>query len=329
MGIRWNSCIAVLFFICRLALASNTTESDLLVHWSNEWDVTNAKKVDSTEIPLPSDDNQLGVITRGPPQEAIITYNLRLGINITAHDYPFIVSLREKGRGGQHFCAGSLLSTVHILTAAHCVASPSANKRFTVKDARTFEVGVGLHDRNSSDRRHWFAVKSVHVHEQYVKVNDTIRHDIALLTLEKPVQPPLFGGKANSFKLPPNRNTNPRAGEYLIAIGWGKTTIFHDELPRLLLGARLQVITDAECAKRLKKGKTMPPEIICVDNTQTTTCGGDNGGPLFQKIGQQKFRLVGITSYFPPKCIMRNMASVFTRVSQYLPWIKAARARNI
>ncbi|OWA55725.1 hypothetical protein BV898_20113 [Hypsibius exemplaris] len=73
MGIRWNSCIAVLFFICRLARASNTTGSGLYANWSDEWDVTDATEVGSTEIPLLSKDDQLGVTTRGPPQQAIVS----------------------------------------------------------------------------------------------------------------------------------------------------------------------------------------------------------------------------------------------------------------
>ncbi|OWA50957.1 putative Chymotrypsinogen B [Hypsibius exemplaris] len=261
----------------------------------------------------------------GAPEESVVVLNPRLRVSVSAHDYPFIVSLRK--RGGQHFCAGSLLSDTHVLTAAHCVVPELTNgKRFRVINASDYEVGVGLHNRNGGNWRNWYAIKSIQPHEEYINPdNFKVLNDIALITLTKSV---LAATKAGRIELPLNRNTNPQPGDRLLTIGWGKTTVLFDDLPEDLQGARLTVITDTECAKRLGKGRTMPTTNICTDNDGATTCSGDSGGPLFKVIGTKKFQLVGITSYGWKKCTQDKKASVFTRVSQYLPWILAAQANR-
>ncbi|OQV15041.1 hypothetical protein BV898_10800 [Hypsibius exemplaris] len=59
------------------------------------------------------------------PADAIIS-----GQQVRPHKYPFVVSLQlhvevKSGERNYHFCGGSLISSVHILTAAHCLADNS------------------------------------------------------------------------------------------------------------------------------------------------------------------------------------------------------------
>lgn len=53
------------------------------------------------------------------------------------------------------------------------------------------------------------------------------------------------------------------------------------------------------------------------------SCRGDSGGPLMQFSRKlQKWYAVGIVSYGPTMCGMKNQPGIYTRVPYYLDWIK-------
>jgi len=70
---------------------------------------------------------------------------------------------------------------------------------------------------------------------------------------------------------------------------------------------------------------------LCTSNVGVTTCKGDSGGPLFTRNSstpdsednsEQPWTLTGITSFGSSYCGDRSKPAVFTRVSEYLDWIR-------
>ncbi|OWA50944.1 putative Ovochymase-2 [Hypsibius exemplaris] len=253
---------------------------------------------------------------RNVPNPIYVVPDQSAALRITPHQYPFVVSLQRVN--GEHFCGGAILSSRHIVTAAHCVLDD--DRRTT--PASQIKVGVGLHNRKAATHNDYFHVKSVRPHPRYRGQPELIS-DIAILTLAQPIPLNLRGKTARRIELPASGSVNPRPGTTVLGIGWGKNSDDRDGLPQLLEGARLQVLNQSECGRRMKgPGSTMPWEKICVDSTKASACRGDSGGPLFKKVSSGRFHLVGLSSYGTQMCAAPGMASVFTRVSHYLGWIR-------
>lgn len=74
--------------------------------------------------------------------------------------------------GWAHNCGGSIVSTMHVVTAAHCLKGYAASG---------LSIWAGTTKLNSGGDR--YAVKSFLIHPDYVEL---IRSDIGIITLEKP-----------------------------------------------------------------------------------------------------------------------------------------------
>lgn len=109
-------------------------------------------------------------------------YNGRIigGIKATK-SYPYMVSVQLNNEifsqffylevthdGWSHSCGGSIVSTRHVVTAAHCVAA--------FKDwIQHFSILAGTHQLSGNGTRYY--TESVHVHEKF----DLRKNDIALI----------------------------------------------------------------------------------------------------------------------------------------------------
>ena len=98
------------------------------------------------------------------------------------HAYPWIISLRHSSKIynnfiGKHFCAGSIISSYYILTAAHCLNNNKNNDLVAI---------VGIHDLNEELNHDLNVYKIVwkQIHENYNNINN----DIALLQVDRPIQ---------------------------------------------------------------------------------------------------------------------------------------------
>ena len=54
---------------------------------------------------------------------------------------------------------------------------------------------------------------------------------------------------------------------------------------------------------------------------QADACGGDSGGPLLHLNSDYSWMVVGIVSFGPSSCA-REVPGVYTKVANYLDWIK-------
>jgi secreted trypsin-like serine protease len=179
------------------------------------------------------------------------------------------------------------------------------------------------------------SVRQVIIHHGYK--NKTHEHDIAIVQLDEPFD---FTDRWISKICLPSAETEspyPPAGTSVLAIGWGKTerdNTASDKLQQVTL----QVIDDSTsscsnllynkevqlCASGPNKSKPFLRVKYPVFNFfRIDTCKGDSGGPLMQFTAENRWELVGITSYGNPNCTLPNRPGAYVRVSVYHNFIKS------
>lgn len=133
----------------------------------------------------------------------------------SANEYPWMVGLYRNGR---LYCGGALISTKHVLTAAHCVHS------FDRKDIKIYVGGHNISTDYVDTRR----VGRVLEHEYFDTA--TFDFDIAILELSKPVQ---FGAKVQPACLPQTQFADYSGKSAMIA-GWGRLGMMKIEFDEFL-----------------------------------------------------------------------------------------------
>lgn len=143
--------------------------------------------------------------------------------------------------------------------------------------------------------------------------------DIAILQLES-------NFTLNSHVQPielPKPNSKPTR---VIMSGWGLTDPYGTTSSDRLQVATLKVVDKYECNKNYSKfGVTILKSMICSGKYYQNSCRGDSGGPLKD---YDTNKLVGIVSFGVQGCGITGHPGVNTRVSSFIPWIKAT-VRNL
>ncbi|WP_342380818.1 serine protease [Myxococcus stipitatus] len=256
------------------------------------------------------------------------------GVEARPGSHPWIVSLQQ---GHGHFCGGSLIragnraETDIVVTAAHCI-----------DDGWTgVTVSAGAHDmRRPSAGQLSVRVAQAVAHPRYNP--DTMLNDIAVLKLERPIKLGSSTCGISSVPMRPNLKTQaatagsqimtvclPQAGESVpdntmtMVAGWGMTVEGGYELSPVLLQVAVPIINSQALAEMYGA------EGFQVDSAAMLgagyreggkdSCQGDSGGPLVVKNGE-KYVLQGISS-FGMGCARESLPGVYTRVSNYVPWI--------
>ena len=163
------------------------------------------------------------------------------------------------------FCAGTLISDRHVLTAAHCT-------RFLVERGYEGEIIVGEHDIASSEdgTRHTYSHYTDH--PSYNK-ND-FSYDFSILHLRTPVQ---IGSRANVACMPPAKFAgNYLAGKSLTVSGWGARSE-GGRPPTTLHAVRVPGISNYQCRRSYR---SITDAMICAGQTRggVDSCQGDSGG---------------------------------------------------
>ena len=218
---------------------------------------------------------------------------------------PWQVALISNGRGnfqGQ-FCGGSLLTPIHVLTAAHCV-----------EDLKARQILVANTDFLDDSKRGRTAVKEILLHPDWDPIS--MENDIAILYLKKPIRP-VFGTSRSYLAITDSHTATMSA----VITGWGNTSKVGFRWPRSLQGAQISTsnLIDGDCSRGLL-GFDLT-SMICggvAPYTDVDTCQGDSGGPMSAKINGANY-LIGITSW-GVNCA-DGFPGVYTRVSSYFDWI--------
>ena len=227
------------------------------------------------------------------------------GQTTEAHEYPWQVGLVNGPNGRTPFCGGTLISTTHVLTAAHCTA---------VFNHQPNNIYVILGEHVTNDNQ----VTRVGVAEVIADPNynpQTVNSDFSILRLARPVS---FTSTIRPACLPAQTNPAPTyVGQVATVTGWG-TLSSGGAQPTVLQEVNVTVTTNSACNSAYG---TITDMMLCASAPGKDSCQGDSGGPLvLQENGRQA--LVGVVSW-GAGCAKPGYPGVYARTTRRMDWLLA------
>ncbi|RZF38122.1 hypothetical protein LSTR_LSTR005483 [Laodelphax striatellus] len=220
--------------------------------------------------------------------------------------YPWMVGLAVKGR---LFCGGTLISDLHVITAAHCVVNISPDKLYILIS----EHNVATRDELTAEVRR---VAKVTIHPHYgntVKYNN----DMAIIKLDARV---MFRSAAQPACLPPK--DLELEGSTAKVVGWGAIKEGGPAATELMETA-VTVFSDEECKKIPQfPVKGITSNMFCAGHKGGghDSCQGDSGGPILVTDSRGRYIIAGIVSW-GVGCARPNKPGIYTKVANYIDWI--------
>ncbi|KAM9378386.1 coagulation factor IX-like [Phaethornis superciliosus] len=217
---------------------------------------------------------------------------------------PWQVLIRNSRDVG--FCGGSLISSRWVVTAAHCLDL-----------IRPHHVTVGDFDKYRRElQEQKIAVARSWTHPHY-DPND-YNSDIALLYLSTEVT---FNRYILPICLPSPALAKLLSEEGRIGrvSGWGATHPGGAAL-RFLMQTQLPIVSLPRCQSSTRRLVTDNMFCAGYGSPAADACKGDSGGPFAVSYHNTWF-LLGVVSW-GEGCAEEGKYGVYTRVSNYMPWIK-------
>ncbi|XP_073915085.1 brain-specific serine protease 4 isoform X1 [Castor canadensis] len=234
------------------------------------------------------------------------------GQDSTDGEWPWVVSIRKNGT---HHCAGSLLTSHWVVTAAHCFKG-NLNK------LSLFSVLLGAWQlENPGPGAKQVGVAWVLPHPTY-SWKEAASADIALVRLKTPI---LFSERILPICLPDSSVRLPPNTECWIA-GWGS---IHDGVPlhhpQTLQKLKVPIIDSETCSHlywRAVGQQAITEDMLCAGylEGERDACLGDSGGPLMCKV-ESSWVLAGIISW-GEGCAQRNRPGVYTSLLSHRTWVQ-------
>ncbi|XP_050297325.1 hyaluronan-binding protein 2-like isoform X2 [Anthonomus grandis grandis] len=227
------------------------------------------------------------------------------GTSAKKGEFPYMVSLRTWGPDYTeiHWCGGSIISEIFILTAGHCLDEQLIFARIAQIELDDF----------SENHTYSVTIRKVYLYPYYYKDLNSV-NDLALVEL---VTPLVFDSSVQPIKLPEFNTTVPILEEASI-IGWGMVNESLREPSPILQKADVTIFPDFYCEYFLG-ADYLVDQMLCAGDLLNTRghCSGDSGGPLVVDGIQW-----GIVSWSIKPCI--SAPGVYTSLanSTYRSWIR-------
>ncbi|XP_062316169.1 chymotrypsin-like elastase family member 2A isoform X1 [Osmerus eperlanus] len=238
------------------------------------------------------------------------------GDDVRQHSWPWQVSLQYRGSSGSyhHTCGASLISSQWVMTAAHCISSRN-----------TYKVFLGKHNLKNANEAGSMGIApaKIIVHEKWDSYR--IRNDIALIKLPSPIS---FSNTVMAACLPDSGAILAHNAPCYVT-GWGRLWT-GGPIADILQQALLPVVSHPNCSKPDWWGSLVTNDMVCAGGDgNLASCNGDSGGPLNCQNSDGSWDVHGVVSFGSSMgCNYPKKASVFTRVSAYIPWINNVMTTN-
>merc|ERR1719333_199505 len=209
------------------------------------------------------------------------------------HEYPWQVGLVSRN-GRTPWCGGTLISSTHVLTAAHCTDGAAASN-----------IRVLLGEHNIADSVfNRVDVAEIINHPDYD--SRTTDNDYAILRLSQAVT---FTNEVAPACLPADTGAT-YAGVLATVTGWGTLSSGGNQ-PTALQEVDVTVTTNTECNNAYG---SITANMICAADSGKDSCQGDSGGPLIAaENGRQA--LIGVVSW-GRGCAFEGFPGVYARVTE-------------
>ncbi|CAB4056786.1 unnamed protein product [Lepeophtheirus salmonis] len=202
------------------------------------------------------------------------------------------------------------------------------------------KVRLGEHDledeNDGAQPRDYGIIKTI-IHPDYHPIR--FNNDIAILVLSNDVE---FDHRITPICLPDLMKDSGTSGfsfgltkqvrdrlldAHPFVAGWGATK-FRGASSSKLLEINLEIISNRECSRAFTnfRNVNVTENKLCAldQNGEKDACQGDSGGPLMTSqgsIAKSNWFLAGVVS-FGYRCGVKGFPGVYTRVSEYVNWIK-------
>lgn len=218
--------------------------------------------------------------------------------------WPWQVSLQIRG---QHICGGSIISSMWILSAAHCFEKYNRASLWKVQYG---DISLNRMSRMNLGK----SVQKIIIHEKYDP--NTNNNDIALLKLSSPLT---FSSTVKSVCLP-NVGVDLSPNRQAWITGWGALRSSGPS-PDKMNQAQVTIYSRETCNSPLVLDGAVTETMICAGKLSggVDTCQGDSGGPLVVK-QDDIWWLAGDTSW-GIGCAWRNRPGVYGNVSYFFNWV--------
>ncbi|XP_075768007.1 mast cell protease 1A-like [Pelodiscus sinensis] len=218
------------------------------------------------------------------------------GWEVRPHSRPYMAFLHIQRGDKIYLCGGFLVAKNFVLTAAHCQGD-------------SITVVLGAHNIQQQERsQQVIRVRRQIPHPQYN--TETLNNDIMLLQLSSNA---MLTREVGLVRLTTGKH-RVLPGTVCKVAGWGMTSL--NTRTDTLREVNLSVVSNRLCQKRY--WIYVPSTMLCLGNPKypKSTYKGDSGSPLVCRGVAE-----GIVSFGAYKSITPPVG--FTRISHFVPWIKA------
>lgn len=170
-------------------------------------------------------------------------------------------------------CGATIITTNHVLTAAHCVSSASLPATWSLKKVRLGEFNLDTDSDCEEINSIYYCgfppvdidIEKIFIHDQYHYVPQGNPHDIALIKLVETIK---FNEFIKPICLALNDEVNTNYGTPTVA-GYGRTET--DEMSRVLKKAEVEIVNNRVCAaKYVAQRRTIVDTQLCASGTSTS-----------------------------------------------------------